>query len=132
MATIPTRPNYAEPEEDATCPAPASPARQIAATSTPGLNERPAIERALQRYAELIGRTLGLASWYSAQARDRVRGFAYNGTLWAAREADHLGLEAQKRATFVRQKYPLETVGVLAATGFIAGIALRIWRSKAS
>lgn len=90
------------------------------------------MERVLQRYAQFISRTLGIASRYTAEARDRLRGAAYSGTLRAAKQADQVTLQAQKRATYIRQKYPLEAVGVLAASGFIAGVVLRIWRSKAS
>jgi hypothetical protein len=68
----------------------------------------------------------------SAQLYDRVRGYTEERYPQAEREAKYLGRRAQENASYVKEKYPLETLGAIAATAFVAGIALRVWRSRAS
>jgi hypothetical protein len=90
------------------------------------------METALQCYAEAVGRTLGVMSRTSAQLYERVRGYTEEGYSRAEHEAKYLGRRAQENASYVRERYPLEALGAIAATAFVVGIALRVWRSRAS
>ena len=90
------------------------------------------IESALQGYADAIGRTLGAATRTYAQFFDRARGYTRERYSQVERETKILGRRAQENASYVKERYPLEALGAIAATAFAAGIALRVWRSRAS
>jgi len=47
-------------------------------------------------------------------------------------ETKNLSRRTQENASYVRERYPLEALGAIAATAFVAGVALRVWRSRAS
>lgn len=132
MATIPPQTGYSNLVESTVVEIPIPPSRQIPERTSPGSLGRLPIETALQCYAEAVGRTLGLMSRSSAQLYDRVRGYTEERYSQAEREAKYLGRRAQENASYVKEKYPLETLGAIAATAFVAGIALRVWRSRAS
>jgi hypothetical protein len=68
------------------------------------------METALQCYAEAVGSALGAAS----------------------RTYSRLFHRAQENASYVRERYPLEALGAIAATAFVVGIVLRVWRAKSS
>jgi len=63
---------------------------------------------------------------------DRARGYTQEKYSQAERETKNLGRQAQENASYVKERYPLETLGTIAATAFVMGIALRVWRSRAS
>jgi len=90
------------------------------------------METALQRYAEAVGSALGVASRTYSQLADRARGYTHEKYSQVETETKNLGRRAQKNASYVKQRYPLETLGAIAATAFVAGIALRVWRSRSS
>lgn len=90
------------------------------------------METALQRYAEAVGQTLGVIQARYSQIYDRVCGYTQRGYTEVQREAKNLGRRTQENASYVRERYPLEALGAIAATAFVAGIALRVWRSRAS
>ena len=90
------------------------------------------METALECYAEAIGRALGAVSRTYSQVSDRVRGYTADTYSQVERESKNLGRRAQENASYVRERYPLEALGAIAGTAFLVGIALRVWRSKAS
>jgi hypothetical protein len=132
MATIPPETGYSSVSEnelpDFSVPA----SRQIPAEASVGDWRRPAMETALQRYAELVGRTLGIFSRGSGDLLSRVRGYTQDRYSEVEQETKNLGRRAHQNASYVRERYPLEALGAIAGTAFLVGIALRVWRSKAS
>jgi hypothetical protein len=132
MATIPPETGYSNLVESTVVEIPIPPSRQIPDHTSPASWRRPAMETALQCYAEAVGRTLGVMSRTSAQLYERVRGYTEEGYSRAEHEAKYLGRRAQENAAYVRERYPLEALGAIAATAFVVGIALRVWRSRAS
>jgi len=90
------------------------------------------METALQCYAEVVGRKFGVFSRASADLLSRVRGYTQNRYSEVESETKNLGKRAQQNASYVKERYPLETLGAIAGTAFVVGIALRVWRSKAS
>jgi hypothetical protein len=132
MATIPPETGYSNLVESTVVEIPIPPSRQIPDHTSPATWRRTAMENALQCYAEAVGRTLGVMSRSSAQLYARMREYAQDGYSQAEREAKYLGRRAQENASYVKERYPLETLGAIAATAFVAGIALRVWRSRAS
>ena len=90
------------------------------------------METVLQCYAEAVGRALGVASRTYSELFDRARGYTQEKYSQVERESKNLGRRAQENATYVKERYPLETLGAIAATAFVVGIGLRVWRSKSS
>lgn len=132
MATIPPETGYSNLGESNVAELPIPPSRQIPAETSPAHWRRPAMETALERYAEAVGRTLGVASRSYLDLRERFRGYTADRYSRAEQEAKNLGRRAQENASYVRNRYPLEALGAIAGAAFLAGIALRIWRSRAS
>ncbi|WP_162601941.1 hypothetical protein [Occallatibacter savannae] len=108
------------------------PSHQIPAVTSPAHYRPPAMESALQSYADAVGRAFGAASRTYSRWFDRARGYTEEKYSEVERETKNLGRRAQKNASYVREQYPLEALGAIAATAFVAGIALRVWRSRAS
>jgi len=90
------------------------------------------METALQCYAEAVGSALGVASRTYSRLFDRARGYTRQTYSQVESETKNLGRRAQQNASYVRERYPLEALGAIAATAFVAGIALRVWRAKPS
>lgn len=90
------------------------------------------METALQCYAEAVGSALGVASRTYSRLFDRARGYTRQTYSQVESETKNLGRRAQENASYVRERYPLEALGAIAATAFVAGIALRVWRAKSS
>jgi hypothetical protein len=132
MATIPPDTGYSSVSENELPDFPVPASRQIPAEASAGDWRRPAMETALQCYAEAVGRTLGLFSRASADLLSRVRGYTQDRYSEVERETKNLGRRAQQNASYVRERYPLEALGAIAGTAFLVGIALRVWRSKSS
>src|SRR6185503_12688432 len=132
MATIPPETGYSNLSESNVAELPAPASRQIPAETSAAHWRRPAMETALERYAEAVGRTLGVASRSYSNLRERVRGYTEDGYSRAEQEAKNLGRRAQENASYVRERYPLEALGAIAGTAFLVEIALRVWRSRAS
>jgi hypothetical protein len=132
MATIPPEAGYSNLVESTVVEIPVPPSRQIPEHTSEAHWKRPAMETALQCYAEAVGRTLGLMSRASAQIWDRIRAYTQDTYSQAECESKNLGRRARENASYVKQRYPLQTLGAIAATTFVAGIALRVWRSRAS
>ncbi len=132
MTTIPPETGYSSLKESTVVEIPVPPSHQIPAHTTEGELGRLPMETALQCYAEAVGRTLGVMSRASAQMWDRVRGYTQDGYSRAGHQAKNLGRRTQENASYVRERYPLEALGAIAATAFVVGIGLRVWRSRAS
>jgi hypothetical protein len=132
MATTPPETGYSNLVESTVVEIPIPPSRQIPEHTSPASWERPAMETALQCYAEAVGRTLGLMSRASAQMWDRARWYTQEKYSEVDHETKNLGRRAQENASYVRERYPLEALGAIAATAFVVGIGLRVWRSRAS
>ena len=109
---------------------PVPPSHQIPAETSAAQWRRPAMETALQCYAEAVGRTLGLATRTYRQLFDRARGYTQESYEQVERETKVLGRRAQRNAWYMKERYPLETLGGIAATAFVAGVVLRVWRSR--
>jgi hypothetical protein len=90
------------------------------------------METALQCYAEAVGRALGAASRTYSRLFDRARGYTQEKYSQVERETKNLGRQTKENALYVKERYPLEALGTIAATAFVMGIALRVWRSRAS
>jgi len=90
------------------------------------------METALQSYADVVGRALGTVSRRYSRWFDQARGYTQERYTEVERETKNLSRRAQENASYVRERYPLEALGAIAATAFVAGIALRVWRSRAS
>lgn len=132
MATIPPETGYSSLNESTVVEVPVPPSHQIPAHVSDAPLGRLPIEDALQSYAEAVGRTLGIVSRVSAQVWDRVRGYTQDKYSEVEHETKNLGRQAQQKASYVRERYPLEALGAIAATAFVVGIGLRVWRSRAS
>jgi ElaB/YqjD/DUF883 family membrane-anchored ribosome-binding protein len=91
-----------------------------------------------------------VADWRES-AEDRLNGlgdeaeaYAYRMTDRANHGLENLGRQLQRRIAFLRQaarqrltaframqsKHPLRVIGSFAVAGFVAGVALRVWRSN--
>lgn len=132
MATTPPETGYSNLVESTLVEVPIPPSHQIPAHTTEAPLGRLPIENALQCYAEAVGRTLGIATRASAQMWDRVRGYTQDKYSEVEHETKNLGRRGQEKASYVRERYPLEALGAIAATAFVVGIGLRVWRSRAS
>ena len=132
MATIPPETGYSSVNENELPDFPVPASRQIPAEASAAHWKRPAMETALQCYAQAVGRTLGVFSRASADLLSRVRGYSQYRYSEMERETRSLGRRAQQNASYVRERYPLEALGAIAATAFVVGIGLRVWRSRAS
>src|SRR3954468_1847945 len=132
MTTTPPETGYPNLVETSVTDIPVPPSHQIPAETTPANWNRPAMETALQCYAEAVGSALGVASRTYSRLFDRARGYTRQTYSQVESETKNLGRRAQQNASYVRERYPLEALGAIAATAFVAGIALRVWRAKSS
>lgn len=62
----------------------------------------------------------------------RERAQRRTGAVYAQvnQKARDLGQQARFATRYLRHEYPVELLGVLAGAAFLAGVALRIWRSR--
>lgn len=90
------------------------------------------METALQCYAEAVGSALGVVSRTYSHLFDRARRYTRETYSQVESETRTLGRRAQQNASHVRERYPLEALGAIAATAFVAGIAIRVWRARSS
>jgi hypothetical protein len=132
MATTPPQTGYSSLGETNVAEFTVPPSHQIPAETGPAHYTPPAMETALQSYAEAVGSALGVASRTYSQWFNRARGYTQETYSQVQRESKNLGRRAQENASYVKERYPLEALGAIAATAFVAGIALRVWRSRAS
>jgi hypothetical protein len=132
MATIPPETGYSSLSESGVVEIPAPPSRQIPEHTSEAHWRRPPMETALEHYAVAVGRTLGLLSRTSAQLYDIMRVYTQEKYSEVEHETKNLSRRTQENASYVRERYPLEALGAIAATAFVAGVALRVWRSRAS
>ena len=132
MSTIPPETGYLSSSENNVAEFAVPPSHQIPAETSPAHWRRPAMETALQCYAEAVGRALGAASRTYSRLFDQARGYTQEKYSQVERETKNLGRQAQENASYVKERYPLQALGTIAATAFVMGIALRVWRSRAS
>ena len=132
MTTTPPETGYSSLGEANATEFSVPPSHQIPAVTSPAHYRPPAMESALQSYADAVGRALGTASRMYSQWFDRARGYTQEKYSDVERETKNLSRRAQQNASYVRERYPLEALGAIAGTAFVAGIALRVWRSRAS
>jgi hypothetical protein len=132
MTTTPPETGYPSLGETSVTEFPVPPSHQIPAETTPAHWKKPAMETALQCYAEAVGSALGAVSRTYSRLCDRARGYTRETYSQVESETKNLGRRAQENASYVRERYPLEALGAIAATAFLAGIALRVWRAKSS
>src|SRR3569833_1459711 len=132
MATIPPETGYSSTSESNVAEIPIPPSHQIPAETSSAHWRRPAMETVLQCYAEAVGRALGVASRTYSELFDRARGYTQEKYSQVERESKNLGRRAQENATYVKERNTLETLSAIAATTFVVGIGLRVWRSKSS
>lgn len=132
MTTTPPETGYSSLGETNVAASAVPPSHQIPAETSPAHYRAPALESALQSYADAVGRALGTVSRRYSQWFDRARGYTQERYSDVERESKNLSRRAQENASYVRERYPLEALGAIAATAFVAGIALRVWRSRAS
>ena len=132
MTTTPPETGYSSLSEANVAEFPVPPSHQIPAVTSPAHYRPPAMESALQSYADAVGRTLGMASRMYSRLFDRAGDYTQEKYSDVERETKNLSRRAQENASYVRERYPLEALGAIAGTAFLAGIALRVWRSRAS
>lgn len=132
MTTTPPEMGYSSSGETNAVDFPVPPSHQIPAVTSPAHYRPPAMESALQSYADAVGDALGAASRMYSRWFNRARDYTQERYSEVERETRSLGRRAQENASYVREQYPLEALGAIAATAFVAGIALRVWRSRAS
>ena len=132
MTTTPPETGYSSLGDANVAEFPVPPSHQIPAVTSPAHYRPPAMETALQSYADVVGRALGTASRVYSQWFHRARGYTQEKYSDVERETKNLSRRAQENASYVRERYPLEALGAIAGTAFLAGIALRVWRSRAS
>src|SRR4051812_16910907 len=103
MSTIPPpETGYSSLSEHSVAEFPVPPSHQIPAETTPAHWRRPAMETALQCYAEAVGRALGAASRTYSRLFDRARGYTQEKYSQAERETKNLGRQAQESASYVK------------------------------
>jgi ElaB/YqjD/DUF883 family membrane-anchored ribosome-binding protein len=132
MATTPPETGYPSLGDTNVAEFPVPPSHQIPAETIPAHWKRPAMETALQCYAEAVGSALGAASRTYSRLFHRARGYTRQTYSQVEGETKNLAGRAQENASYVRERYPLEALGAIAATAFVVGIVLRVWRAKSS
>jgi len=84
-------------------------------------------EEALTRASDLVDTTRREAERLYDEARTR----ASDGYERLSGKAQDATDQTRHVARYLRNEYPLQLIGVLAGAAFLAGMALRIWRSNA-
>ena len=84
-------------------------------------------DEARDRASDLVDTTRREAERLYEEARIR----ATEGYERASETAQDATEQTRHVARYLRNEYPLELIGVLAGAAFLAGMALRIWRSRA-
>ena len=57
---------------------------------------------------------------------------AADGYSRLSRRTSELGRQTRSAARYAQQNYPVRVLGVIAASAFVVGIGLRVWRSRHS
>jgi ElaB/YqjD/DUF883 family membrane-anchored ribosome-binding protein len=84
-------------------------------------------DEARTRAADLVDTTKREAERLYDEARSR----ASEGYERFSEKAQEATDQTRHVARYVRNEYPLQLIGVLAGAAFMAGMVLRIWRSRA-
>ncbi len=90
------------------------------------------VEQAVQDYAGRATDILETAKESARKAYDQVRTQASQGYSRVVAKGKEVGRRTQNRARLVKEKHPLQLIAIIAGAAFVAGIAIRIWRSRAS
>jgi hypothetical protein len=83
---------------------------------------------ALDQARDVLQTTKDSASRMYTQARRR----AVDGYSRLSERTSELGRQARHVALYAQQNYPVRVLGVIAASAFVVGIGLRVWRSRQS
>jgi ElaB/YqjD/DUF883 family membrane-anchored ribosome-binding protein len=92
-------------------------------------NITPPATRAVKEQA---ARILDTTQRYAQDAYERAKRQAERSYSRVRANAQYLGRRTQEKIRTARQERPLQALAVLAGTAFVAGIAIRIWRSRVS
>lgn len=84
-----------------------------------------------QTYTELARRALDLARLSAVHTWRQARYGTARGYSRAMHDAHTLAARSRQRARDLQRDYPLQVLAGVAGLAFLAGIAGRIWRSRA-
>ena len=90
------------------------------------------IQELARNYSELARHALEYGRIYAIRAfHEACNGIAENSSR-AAYKTQKMVMVAQDKARNARRQHPVQVLGVLAGTAFVAGVAIRVWRSYES
>lgn len=109
----------------------ASSSRQLRAPDEPG----PGIQQLARNYTALAREALeftGISIRIAAlQTYYRTRRATADNACRAAFRTQHVITRTRDQARDFQRQYPMRVLGILAGIAFLAGIAARVWRSRA-
>jgi hypothetical protein len=88
--------------------------------------------KTLGNYLEQTTRVVQASKDSARRAYNQIRPLVSRGYSGVVGRAKNLGRRAQNGAQQVRQEHPLQLVAMIAGAAFVAGVAIRIWRSRIS
>ena len=128
MAITSTQIDYTTPDGEACEVLPVPPARQLPA----GDEERgTGIQELARTYSELARQALEYARISATRAFYEARNGVVQNSSRAAYQTQKMVTIAQDKARNAKRQHPVQVLGVLAGTAFLAGVAIRLWRSHA-
>jgi ElaB/YqjD/DUF883 family membrane-anchored ribosome-binding protein len=84
--------------------------------------------RAMDRARDVLQTTKDSAGRMYTQARQR----AADGYSRLSHRTSELSRQTRQAARYAQQNYPVRVLGIIAASAFVVGIGLRVWRSRHS
>ena len=97
---------------------------------------RPGVDRSVKQtflqYTERATRILMTSKESASKAYGQARRQAVQGYSRLARKTQDLGRRTQDGARRVRREHPVQLLAIIAGAAFVAGFAIRMWRSRAS
>ncbi len=124
-----TETGYVSPSVGEACALSAPPSRQL-----PGDRGRPqgtSIREVLLASAELAAQAVELAKLSTLKTYHRARNGALDNYSEGTRRAQATAALAWKRASDLKRDHPVRALAIVAGSAFLAGLAVRVWRSHA-
>jgi len=128
MATTSPQIGYTTPRGDACEVLPVPPARQLPASHE---DRGTGIQELAQTYTELARRALEYARISAVRAIREARHGLVENSSRTVYKTQKMVTVAQDKVRNAQRQHPMQVLGVLAGTAFVAGVAIRIWRSRA-
>jgi hypothetical protein len=110
-------------------PAPAPPPTQMPINPTEREWRK---RRGLRSYANRAADLLHTTKQSAGRMYHRARTRAADGYSRLSQRTGELTRQTRSAARYAQHEYPVRVLGVIAGTAFVAGVAIRIWRSRPS